>query len=264
MITLKKLYTLKTGTRLRKIVRILEEWERELLNDIPPDNAYPRNLLKKMGEDGDLNPEIRRAAREGAEEWNGADGLRSRRLINSLRHALLSQLDIPQADWDFIHPGDLSGSSSGRTFEGVSLYLDEIRSPFNVGSIFRTAESMGVSEILLSPGTADPGHPRSLRTAMGCIERVRWKRMDYKGLGEREEPFFALELGGRPIHGFPFPSRGILILGSEEVGVSPECLHLADQSLGRASIPLYGWKGSLNVSVAYGIAMSLWVHAINA
>ena len=264
MITVKKLYTLKSGTRLRKIVRILEDWERGLLEKQLPDLFYLADLMVRMGQDSELSGEVVSAVSLLKNEGDLNDPERIRRLINTLRHALLSQMEISQADWDFIHPGDRRETERGKHFKGVVLYLDEIRSPFNVGSIFRTAESLGVEEILLSPGTADPLHPRSIRTSMGCVERIDWKRMDYSSLAERDSDFFALELGGCSVHSFPFPRKGILILGSEEVGVSPECLKLADSSLGRTSIPLYGWKGSLNVSVAYGIVMNLWVHSFNA
>jgi TrmH family RNA methyltransferase len=71
-------------------------------------------------------------------------------------------------------------------------------------------------------------------------------------------PVFALETGGIPLTEFPFPERGLLIAGSEELGVSPQALAAADASLGRVSIPVYGAKASLNVSVAFGIALENW------
>ena len=75
-------------------------------------------------------------------------------------------------------------------------------------------------------------------------------------------PVFALETGGIPLAEFPFPQQGLLIAGSEELGVSPRALAAADASLGRVSIPCYGAKGSLNVSVAFGIVMQGWAQAI--
>lgn len=99
---------------------------------------------------------------------------------------------------------------------------------------------------------------------MGCVDRLPWERVSYEALSLCKEPLFALELGGVSLEEFAYPPRGILILGSEEVGVSPECLALADRSSGRVSIPLYGWKGSLNVSVAYGILMSRWAGILSA
>ena len=258
MISVRKLYTLRTGTRLRKIVRILEEWERDILKGVFPDSRYLQDLLGRMIDDNDISEQVRLHSREISAKWNPGDAAGCRRLVNSLRHAMLAQLEVAPADWDFIHPGDQTGSEERFRFPGITVYLDEIRSPFNVGSIFRTAESMGAAELLLSPGTADPFHPRARRTAMGCVDKLPWKRMDYQSLEDLNCDIFALELGGESVNSFSFPRKGILVLGSEEVGVSPECLKMADNSRGRASIPLYGWKGSLNVSVAYGIVMNLW------
>ena len=261
MITVKKLYTLKTGTKLRKIIRLLEEWEKDLTADREGNMAYYRQLLKRMEDDADLTPPV--LEKIALIQLDDPSCPVLRRGVNSLRHALLNQLDISLADWDFIHPGDQPESGERGCFSGVAVYLDEIRSPFNVGSIFRTAESLGVKELFLSPGTADPLHPRSRRTAMGCIEKLPWSRLDYEGLGKLNRPSFVLELGGTPVKSYDFPEEGILIVGSEEVGVSPECLSLADRSLGRVSIPLYGWKGSLNVSVAFGIVMNQWVQTLS-
>ncbi len=263
MITVKKLYTLKKGTRLRKILRILEETERIILDGSGWDPHFFHDLLRHMKEDADLTDQVVRKVQDllVLDYPSPADQLR--RGVNSLRHALLSQLEISPADWDFIHPGDQAPGEKRNFFKGMTIYLDEIRSPFNVGSIFRTAESLGAQEIYLSPGTADPFHPRAQRTSMGCVEKILWKRLDYEGLKNLNGPFFALELGGPAVNSFSFPEKGILILGSEEVGVSPECLALSDQSLGRVTIPLYGWKGSLNVSVAFGIVLQQWVQAIS-
>jgi TrmH family RNA methyltransferase len=73
-----------------------------------------------------------------------------------------------------------------------------------------------------------------------------------------DEGLFALELGGAPIDQFHFPARGTVLVGSEELGLSPEAIRLADQGLGRVSIPLAGAKRSLNVAVAFGILIEAW------
>jgi TrmH family RNA methyltransferase len=64
-----------------------------------------------------------------------------------------------------------------------------------------------------------------------------------------------LESGGVPVSQFAFPAQGVLIVGNEELGVSPSLLSKANR---RVSIPLAGAKGSLNVGVAVGIALSWW------
>jgi TrmH family RNA methyltransferase len=161
------------------------------------------------------------------------------------------------ADWDFDAAGPEGGLDAlrRRIFPGMQVYLEDIRSPFNVGAMFRCAESFGVEKIWLSPLCADPNHPRAARTAMGCVGVLPWKRLE---LAKTGGPFFALETGGIPLEEFSFPRQGVLIAGSEELGVSPAALAAADASLGRVSIPTFGAKGSLNVSVAFGIVMHAW------
>jgi len=136
----------------------------------------------------------------------------------------------------------------------MRAYLEDLRSPFNVGAAFRSADAFAVEELLLSPFCADPLHPRALRSAMGATELVPWRRgslEDLDGLGS----VFVLELGGTDLDEFEFPERGVVILGSEELGASPEALSRAEA---RVSIPMHGSKGSLNAGVAFGILLHAW------
>ncbi|MDR2070343.1 MAG: TrmH family RNA methyltransferase [Treponema sp.] len=183
------------------------------------------------------------------------------RTLNTVRHILLAETGRQTADWDFIdHQGRLD-SKKRRSFPGMRVYLEDIRSPYNVGAMFRTAESFGTERIFLSHLCADPRHSRAIRTAMGCVDLLPWERAGgLAGLGEG--PFFALETGGVPLPEFRFPAEAILLVGSEELGLSPEALEVADASLGRVTIPAYGVKGSLNVSVAFGIVLQVWA-AVN-
>jgi len=73
---------------------------------------------------------------------------------------------------------------------------------------------------------------------------------------------FALELGGTPLDKFKFPKQGTVLIGSEELGLSPEALALADAGLGRVSIAMAGAKRSLNVATAFGILMQKWYTAL--
>ena len=184
------------------------------------------------------------------------------RTLNTIKHILLAEIGKDQSDWDFTNSDGKLDPEKRQVFKGMQVYLEDIRSPFNVGAMFRTAESFGVEKIILSPLCADPRHRRAERTAMGCVDVIPWERQDLFSDTKETLPIFALETGGIPLAEFPFPRCGIMITGSEELGVSPQALSAADASLGRVSIPCCGAKGSLNVSVAFGIAVQAWGQAI--
>jgi TrmH family RNA methyltransferase len=187
-----------------------------------------------------------------------------RRAFNTIRHILMAETGRSTADWDFISPGGRLDPAQRRIFPGMLVYLEDIRSPFNVGAMFRTAESFGAERVFISPLCADPRHPRAQRSAMGCVDVLPWERCDLSGKDAAlpNVPLFALETGGTPLEEFAFPRQGMLIAGSEELGVNPWTLAAADVSLGRVSIPCYGAKGSLNVSVAFGIVMQSWTRKL--
>lgn len=176
------------------------------------------------------------------------------RLCNASRHAILAAIGTFPAEWDLIHRS--SGESGERAFfPGVAAYAEDIRSPFNLGSIFRTAEAYGAERLIISPLCVAPEHPRATRSAMGCVDFLPWERRSLAELPV-DTPVFSLETGGTPIDEFDFPPRGIVVIGSEELGVSPEALERADY--GRVSIPMHGIKASLNVGVAFGVLMQAW------
>ena len=216
--------------------------------------------------------EARKALNEAADVFQAAINTpvsiaQYRRAVNSVKHLLLTATGRDQADWDFTGSDGRLDSAKRRIFEGMWVYMEDIRSPFNVGAMFRTAESFGVEKIILSPLCADPRHKRAQRTAMGCVDIIPWERQEIFASPESPRlpfPVFALETGGVPITEFPFPRQGLLIAGSEELGVSPRALAAADASLGRVSIPCCGAKASLNVSVAFGIAVHFWEQNLSA
>ncbi|MDR2109981.1 MAG: TrmH family RNA methyltransferase [Spirochaetaceae bacterium] len=270
MLPLEKLEKLSRSQRLRKIAKLLGEAEYRLSRGgalSGPERDYFGMLLEQLARDD----RFQGAAAEGIlGAIPGAAGRedphRTLRSLNAVRHILLTETGRFTADWDFIdHDGRLDPQRR-RWFPGMRAYLEDIRSPFNVGAMFRTTESFGVERLFLSPLCADPHHPRASRTAMGCVDLVPWERHtltpDTGSPQTPGGPFFALETGGIPLGDFQFPLRGILITGSEELGVSPEALALADASLGRLTIPTRGAKGSLNVSVAFGIALQAWAAAL--
>jgi TrmH family RNA methyltransferase len=284
MIPLVKLARLPRRQRLRKAEKILAARERQLAAESgvpwrgalglraeasPPEftPVYLAEVLELLAADGEFPDGERRVFEEAALLCRGASPASPgvpRRALNAARHTLLRATGRYPSDWDFIDGDGVLDGTRRRVFPGMWVYLEDIRSPFNVGAMFRAAESFGVEKLWLSPFCADPGHPRALRTAMGCVDVLPWERAEADApRGPREEePCFALETGGVDIADFEFPRRGLLIAGSEELGVSPAALERADASLGRLSIKTCGAKGSLNVSVAFGIALQRWAEAL--
>ncbi|MBN1798450.1 MAG: TrmH family RNA methyltransferase [Spirochaetales bacterium] len=185
------------------------------------------------------------------------------RVLNDLRHEILSALGAEPAEWDFLDFDRGLLDRASRIVLPLRVYMEDIRSPFNVGSIFRTAEAFAVKHVYLSSHTPLPTHKKAAKTARGCEKIVDWS-VEPLSVLEKNVGVFALELGGTPVHEFTFPKRGTVLIGSEELGLSPEALALADAGLGRVSIPMAGAKRSLNVATAFGILMQSWYTAITA
>lgn len=183
------------------------------------------------------------------------------RFINNLRHTILTHLGAAPAEWDFIDHTTGMLDAASRAVLPLRVYLEDIRSPYNVGSMFRTAEAFGAEHIYLSPQTPRPTHPRASKTARGCEKIVPWSVAPLRELA-RAPGVFALELGGTPLDEFVFPRQGTVLIGSEELGLSPEALALADGKAGRVSIPMAGAKRSLNVSAAFAVLMRKWYAAL--
>ena len=245
MITTKKIKTLNPRVRVRKLGAIFHE----AYSGVAFDEEYLEECFLLLLSQELVGEEDRKDLilffQRGRDGWE------------DIYYRTLYILGEAPADWDAVNEEGEKDWSRRQVFSH-SLYLDHLRSPYNVGSIFRSAESFGVDKIYVSPGTADPMHQRSMRTSRGTVEGIEWEWRGIKDIPD-DIPVFALELGGKDLWDFEFPERGICILGSEESGVSKEALERADKSLGRVSIRQYGAKGSINVASAGAILMEHWI-----
>jgi RNA methyltransferase, TrmH family len=255
MFPLSKLQELSPRTRARKVARILQGIEVEAAAGTRPDPRYLGDLVAILRADppGDAGPRLAELAR-ALETDDPAAIVRG---TNLLRHALLRSLNAEPAEWDLVSADTGLLDRAGLLIHPFTVFLEDIRSPFNVGSIFRTAEAFGAERLILSPDTPSPTHRRAEKTALGTTRALPWSVAPLSAL-EDVPNLFALETGGTPLADFPFPADGTVLIGSEELGLSPEALELADRGCGRVSIPLAGAKRSLNVSVAFGILMQAW------
>ncbi|MDD3487402.1 MAG: RNA methyltransferase [Candidatus Moranbacteria bacterium] len=140
----------------------------------------------------------------------------------------------------------------------IIVVCHNIRSAFNIGSIFRTADGAGVAGVYLTGYSPAPPHPGISKTALGAEGSVFWKKFSkiddsFRFLKKNNYEIAALEQDEKSISLDKFkPKRKIaLILGNEVRGLSPAILRKCDKII---EIPMQGKKESLNVSVAFGIA----------
>ena len=267
-----KLFQIKSEQRRRKLALCFGALERDILGcaETGCEYHYPsmsrKEYIKALSSIVLKDPLL---PAEAAKEISGLmkeEAFDELRLCNSVRNHLLKIIGTLPAEWDLIiaphgETRDENGNLIKRKFfKDLYVYAEDIRSPFNLGSIFRTAEALGAEKVLLSPFCTDPEHPRAIRSGLGCIEIMPWERVALDDL-RSDIPIFVLETGGTPIDEFVFPQSGIVIIGSEELGVSPAALKKA--TYGRVTIPMKGIKASLNVGVAFGILMNEWVSQLS-
>ena len=142
---------------------------------------------------------------------------------------------------------------------GCSALLDNVRSLFNVGSIFRSADGAGFRTLYLCGVTPTPANPKLAKTALGAEQAVGWTshpnavELAHELLATGHT-LWALEegVGAESLLAAPAPPSGlVLVVGSEVTGIDPDLLRLCERTL---AIPMRGSKRSLNVATAFGVA----------
>ena len=140
------------------------------------------------------------------------------------------------------------------------LVLDNVRSAYNVGSIFRTADTAALAEVVTCGFTPHPPHPKLLKTAFGAVDSVPTRHVEstlsaIRSLQADGVAVYAMETTARSRNyaAVAFPREGAaLVLGNEEIGVDTQVLAAVD---GIVEIPTFGDKNSLNVASAAPIVI---------
>ncbi len=135
----------------------------------------------------------------------------------------------------------------------IHIVLDNIRSAFNVGSIFRSADGAGsVKKIYLCGMTTDIDNPKLDKTALGATEMIPSEHYDstieaIEEIKERAIPIYSVELtpDAQNFQQIKYPSKLALIFGHEKRGINKEILDRVDKKI---FIPMRGKKESLNVA----------------
>ncbi len=154
----------------------------------------------------------------------------------------------------YVERGDITSS-----FE-MHVLLDNIRSLYNVGSVFRTAVGVGIKKLHLCGMTATPENLRLAKTALGAEKALPWAYYNNallagKELKKKGYSLWAVEGGEGAVSLFDAEppqsnERIVLVIGNELAGIDPELLQICEKTL---YIPMQGGKESLNLTVAFGI-----------
>jgi len=142
----------------------------------------------------------------------------------------------------------------------IFALADNIRSLYNVGSIFRSSDGALLNKLFLTGFTPFPPRKEIDKTALGSTNTVPWEY--YKNpldavfqLKEKKIKVCVLELTNKSVPHYDLTKQDFplcLVVGNEITGVSKELIEQADMAI---EIPMYGNKQSLNVAVAYGIVL---------
>lgn len=145
----------------------------------------------------------------------------------------------------------------------MTLVLDQINDPGNLGTIIRTADWFGIKQIICSPDSVDCYNPKVIQSTMGSIFRIKIIYTELSpALSQFEENGFKLlsaEMEGENALEFQYPKKSLMIMGSESHGVSSE---LSEKCI-KISIPKRGQTESLNVAMAAGIICAAYSRSAN-
>lgn len=211
----------------------------------------------------DLLPSFECVALVGTSEFfrrNGAeiaDGIELYEVSDSELERI-SSLTTPHAVLGVFRKPDVRLAAENLRSQ-LTLALDTVQDPGNLGTIIRVADWFGIENILCSPDTADAFNPKTVQATMGALSRVRVHYVDLPALLASVEgvPVYGTFLEGDDIYASPLSRHGIVVMGNEGNGISPAVERLVSQKL---HIPNYP-KGrntseSLNVAVATSIVCS--------
>jgi RNA methyltransferase, TrmH family len=142
-----------------------------------------------------------------------------------------------------------------QTMGTVSIVLDTIQDPGNLGTIIRLADWFGIEQIICSNDCADIYNPKVVQSTMGSIARVNVFYTDLPGwLQEQKDVFiYAAALEGQNVTAMRKINEGLIVIGNESKGIRPAIFELVDIKI---TIPRKGSAESLNAAVATGIILS--------
>jgi TrmH family RNA methyltransferase len=178
---------------------------------------------------------------------------------------LLEYASESQSNPKIMAIGELPAKQQASTIdlEGMTLIIDGISDPGNVGTLLRAADAAGVKNVIATSGSCDLYSPKVVRSAAGSLFSLRIVNLGANDtqtvaqwLQERGIPIITAEAhGATNCYQMEWPEKGALVMGHERRGISPEFSNLATL---KTTIPMYGNAESLNVAMAGTLLMYAW------
>jgi TrmH family RNA methyltransferase len=177
-------------------------------------------------------------------------------LLHKVDKSLLDAVSPLKTPQSIVFSCRIPKPSARNDRQGLTVILEGLQDPGNVGTIIRTAAAFGIRQVLLAGGCADPYNPKTVRATMGAVFRQPVAETDLDGIKALKEQGLrlygaALGPGSRDIRELS-PGDAAVAIGSEGRGLSEELLALCD---GKIIIPMTPDSESLNAAVAAAIVM---------
>ena len=181
--------------------------------------------------------------------------------VTPLRTAYATTAEVLAAATDTVTPQGIVAAVAWPELavqgSGIQLVLDAVQDPGNVGTLLRSAEATGVTDVVCVSGTADLYSPKVVRAAMGAHFRlpvrqdVSWDAIDDM-LGPADNIYVADASGAMPYYVADWRQPSVLIIGNEANGVSEEARRYATKSI---TVPMAATVESLNAAVAGSVIL---------
>lgn len=189
------------------------------------------------------------------DSWRGDPGGSQRISVTSDEMARISHFPSPP---EVIAVGRVAIDPlpPGVTAKGITLALDTVQDPGNVGTILRTADWFGVDRVVLGEGCADPFSQKVVNASKGSLARVRLHQGDLAALlADAAAPVFGCDLDGEDVHTLSVPRDAVIVIGSEGRGLSPAVRTHVSRFI---TIPSHGAAESLNAALATAVILDNW------
>ncbi|MDQ5854617.1 MAG: RNA methyltransferase [Chloroflexota bacterium] len=181
--------------------------------------------------------------------------------VRDRRGAFVATAEVIAAATDTVTPQGIVAIAAWPEVQpqgvGIQLVLDAVQDPGNVGTLLRSAEATGVTDVVCISGTADLYSPKVVRAAMGAHFRLamrqdlHWEEVD-DALGPADNIYVADAEGRMPYYAADWRQPSVLIIGNEANGIGPEARARATKVI---SIPMATSVESLNAAVAGSVIL---------